>query len=292
MKNYIWPLIMFAISLVYCGLYVFTKNHFWLVLTAIVVVVVVSFVLFLWHNRLKTKKMASRQFEASQDYDHNQEVSSDITDDTSTKLVKEVEEVKEKTALEPIQPKPEDIQRTGTLVAPFPQLQSEFLDGNGLKQRLEEIRDWCLRTSESQLNPNDKRSIDMLFEQLKDCVDCQIALDSVKSCYTDTFIKELKSTEPMDNPKILRGLVQLAMLMIDLSQMAHIYGSYHTSNEDRLWFNVLQGKLSMEEAMKKARKVDDNPTVTAAQYRNLKTFLKEYADISEEGFRIYNGYIL
>ena len=96
----------------------------------------------------------------------------------------------------------------------------------------------------------------------------------------------------MDNTGILRNLLQLAMLMIDLSQMSHSYGDYGTSKEDRLWFKVLKGELPMDVALKKARKVDENPAVTPAQYRNMKTFLREYADISEEGFRIYNGYIL
>lgn len=281
---------MSVIFLLVCfGVFALTKDYFWLTLSACVLIIL--FLLFRVHKSSKTVKAVSQPTETSQGGRRCPTVPTADREDNAVEVVNEA--AGEKPVSGPIPPKQEEMRTEGAApAAPFPILKSEFQDGKSLKCSLEEIREWCLSSSESQLNPNDRKSINLLFEQLNDCVDCQIVLDSVKSGYTYPFIKELKSAEPLDNAGILRRLVQLSMLMIDLSQMSHSYGNYDTSKEDRLWFNVLKGVLPMDAAMKKARKIDENPAVTPAQYRNLKTFLQEYADISEEGFRIYNGYIL
>lgn len=291
MKKYALSLICVSVFflLVYFGIFVLTKDFFWLIFS--VVLGILLFLLFREHKASKAIKDVSQSVETSQNGRQCPAVPPADREDNAVKSVKEA--VCEKPAPEPIPPKPEEKQAAKIAsAAPFPLLKSEFQDGKGLKRSLEEIREWCLSSSESQMNPNDRKSINLLFEQLNDCVDCQIVLDSVRSGYTYPFIKTLKSAGPVDNTGILRSLFQLAMLMIDLSQMSHSYENYDTSKEDRLWFKVLKGELPMEVAMKKARKVDENPAVTPAQYRNMKTFLREYADISEEGFRIYNGYIL
>lgn len=265
--------------LMFCGVFALTKDYFWLILSAcvIIIVIIVSFLLFVGRNNSRTEKSVLQPAKTSHD-DGRQSAVVPVKQENNT--VKETKnDINETLA-------------TGLVASPFPRFKSEFQDGKGLKQCLDEVKEWCLSTSESQLNPNDKKSVILLFEQLKDCVDCQIGLDKVKTDYMFPFINELKSTETMENAIVLVKLVQLAMLMIDLSQMAHSYGNYETSKEDRLWFNVLKGELSMDEAMKKARKVDDNPSVTPAQYRNLKAFLRDHVGIVEEGFQIYNGYIL
>lgn len=292
MKKYALPLSCIASFLMFLGAYAFTNDLFWLILSVLVfVVIVVLWLLPSANNASKTEKTVSEPLRTSQGEVRHPAVPPADREGSAVKSVKEA--VSEEPAPEPIPPKPEDTQTAGAVsAAPFPLLKSEFQDGKGLKRSLEEIREWCLSSSESQVNPNDRKSINLLFEQLNDCVDCQIVLDSVRSGYTYPFIKTLKSAGPVDNTGILRSLLQLAMLMIDLSQMSHSYENYDTSKEDRLWFKVLKGELPMDVAMKKARKVDENPAVTPAQYRNMKTFLREYADISEEGFRIYNGYIL
>lgn len=279
-----------VISLLVClGIFAFTKDCFWLILSAFALGILLF--LFRAHKASQAVEAVSQPVETSQ---NGRQCPAEPPADREDNAVKSVKEaVSEEPAPEPIPPKSEETQAAGTAsAAPFPLFKSEFQDGKDLKRSLEEIREWCLSSSESQVNPNDRKSIKLLFEQLNDCVDCQIVLDSVRSGYTDPFIKTLKSAGPVDNTGILRNLLQLAMLMIDLSQMSHSYGDYGTSKEDRLWFKVLKGELPMDVALKKARKVDENPAVTPAQYRNMKTFLREYADISEEGFRIYNGYIL
>lgn len=292
MKKYVLQLICVSVIsfLMFCCAYAFTRDLFWLILS--VCVIVVLFMLFLGHNGSKAEKTVSQSTETSQGEVLHPAVMPSNFADNVTKVAKEA--VKEKAASEPIMPKQAKTHTMGEHIVPFPHFKSEFHDGEGLKQCLEEMKAWCLCTLGSQLNPNAEDTINSLYEQLKDCVDCQICLDSVKYIYTNPFIEKLKSVEPMDNAQvILQDLIQLAMFTIDLSQMSHSYGNNETSKEDRLWFNVLKGELSIDEAKKKARKVDDNnPVVTSAQYRNLKTFLRNFACISEDGFQIYNGYIL
>ena len=268
------------VLLAFCCFFVLTKDLFWLILFACVIVVVALFLLCLLHNGSKTEKAVPQQSKVSE---QPADVMPSNSEGNVTKVAREA--VKEKTTPEPIRPKQED----DPAVA-FPLFTSECDD---LKRCLEEMKAWCLSTSESSLNPNDKNTIKVLFEQLNDCVDCQICLDSIKSAYTHPFIEKLGSVEPGDNAQaILQDLIQLAMFMIDLSRMSHLYGNNEVSKEDRLWIDVLKGEQPMAEAMKKARKVDDNPQVTSAQYRNLKAFLRGPACISEDSFRIYDGYIL
>lgn len=293
MKKYILPLLCVASFLMFLCAYAFTNDLFWLMLTlcAFVCVIVVLCLLASGNNASKTEKTVSEPLRTSQGEVQHPAVMPSGSADSVAKVVKEA--VKEKDAPEPVIPKQEETHAIGAHAVPFPLFKSEFQNGAGLKQCLEDMKAWCLGTMESQLNPNGKESIDMLFEQLKDCVDCQICLDRVKSDYTHPFVQKLGSVEPMGNAQvILQDLIQLAMFMIDLSQMSHSYGNNETSTEDRLWFNALKGGLLMDEARKKARKVDDNQQVTPAQYRNLKTFLRNCACISEEDFPIYNGYVL
>ena len=284
MKKSFWGLIClsFIASLIFCCALALTKDRFWLILFACVIVVVASFLLFLRHSGSKTEKVVSQRSELSE----RPAVIPSNSKDNVTGVTREA--IKEKTAPEPIRPKQEE-----EPIVAFPLFKSEYHDGDDLKRCLEDIKAWCLKTSESTSNPNDKNTIKVLFEQLNDCVDCQICLDSIKSAYTRPFIEKLGSVEPGDNAQaILQDLIQLAMFMIDLSRMSHLYGNNEVSKEDRLWIDVLKGEQPMAEAMKKARRVDDNPQVTSAQYRNLKAFLRGPACISEDSFRIYDGYIL
>lgn len=185
-----------------------------------------------------------------------------------------------------------------TLLAQNNNLNKQIKD---LQERLHSSENFRNRFREAlTMESNRAEALELENHRLKDEVkqlegayttDDQITLENFRNTITTRFIEQLRDVNmPLseaDRQAIVDSTIRIAMMAFDIAETAG-WSNVSNREEQRLNVDIVNGKITTEEAISQAIKITDNPTITPKWARALGTTFKEI--VSENSNIIFSGY--
>ena len=170
-------------------------------------------------------------------------------------------------------------------------LQEKLQSSEDFRNRFREALTKESNRAEALEHENKKLKADIQRLEDINTTDDLITLEHFRDTVTTRFIEQLRSVEmPLseeDRQAIVDSTIRIAMMAFDIAENTGS-GDVAIREDQRLNIDIVNGKITTEEAMSQAVKITDNPTITPKWARALGATFKDI--VSENSNIIFSGY--